>query len=163
MGRSILVGKKSSEKIFALAIVPLETKNPYRGVVMANEKNLKPPRTKSEARERGKKGGKKSGEARRERKALKEQLLLLLETGNARQELCTALLDKALSGDVRAFEVIRDTIGEKPVEKVAQTDGDGNDVPKNDLSKVPTEILLQMAKAAGADINDDDEDGNNAT
>ena len=130
---------------------------------MANEKNLKPPRTKSEARERGKKGGKKSGEVRRERKALKEQLLLLLETGNARQELCTALLEKALSGDVRAFEVIRDTIGEKPVDKVAQTDGDGNDVTVNDLSKIPTETLLEMAKAAGADINDDDEDGNNAT
>ena len=55
MGRSILVGKKSSEKIFALAIVPLETKNPYRGVVMANEKNLKPPRTKSEAGQSGQK------------------------------------------------------------------------------------------------------------
>ena len=114
-----------------------------------NEGNLKPVRTASEARERGKKGGKKSGEARRERKALKEQLLLLLETGNARQELCTALLDKALSGDVRAFEVIRDTIGEKPVEKVAQTTADGNDSPVNDLSKIPTETLLKMAEAAG--------------
>ncbi len=152
MGRSILVGKKSSEKIFALAIVPLETKNPYRGAVMANVQNLKPVRSKDEARRRGANGGKKSGEARRERKALKEQLLLLLKTGNAQKELCTALLEKALSGDVKAFEVIRDTIGEKPVEKVAQTTADGNDSPVNDLSKIPTETLLKMAEAAGVGI-----------
>lgn len=124
------------------------------------QKDLKPVRSKDEAKTRGKNGGKKSGESRRKRKALKEQLLLLLKTGNAQKELCTALLEKALSGDVRAFEVIRDTIGEKPVDKVSQTDGNGNDVPKNDLSKVPMEVLLKMAKAAGADI-DDDEDGNN--
>ena len=36
---------------------------------MANESNLKPVRSKEEARERGKAGGIKSGEVRRERKA----------------------------------------------------------------------------------------------
>ena len=124
---------------------------------MANKQNLRPVRTKGEARRRGANGGKKSGESRRKRKALKEQLLLLLETGNAQEELCTALFAKALSGDVRAFEVIRDTIGEKPVDKVAQTDGEGNDVPRNDLSKIPTETLLKMAKAAGAGLDDEDD------
>ena len=44
---------------------------------MANEKNLKPPST-SEARERGRKGGKASGRKRRERKAMKEQLERML-------------------------------------------------------------------------------------
>ena len=39
---------------------------------MANEGNLKPIRTKSEAREKGKKGGKKSGEVRAQRKTLRE-------------------------------------------------------------------------------------------
>jgi hypothetical protein len=128
---------------------------------MANEKNLRPFRkgelSKEEATKRGSKGGKKSVQKRRERKALKEQLLLLLETGNAQEQLCTSLFEKALSGDVRAFEVIRDTIGEKPVDKVAQTDGEGNDVPKNDLSKIPTETLLKMAKAAGAGLDDEDD------
>lgn len=128
---------------------------------MANEKNLRPFRkgelSKEEATKRGSKGGKKSVQKRRERKALKEQLLLLLENGNAQEELCTSLLEKALSGDVRAFEVIRDTIGEKPVDKVAQTDGEGNDVPRNDLSKIPTETLLKMAKAAGAGLDDEDD------
>lgn len=40
--------------------------------------NLKPARTKSEARERGKNGGKASGVARRKKKALKEEFELLL-------------------------------------------------------------------------------------
>ena len=87
---------------------------------MANQKNLKPPTT-SEARERGKKGGKKSGEKRRERKALREELLLLLSSGNTQKKVSLALIDKALSGDVKAFEVIRDTIGEKPEEKQSIT------------------------------------------
>lgn len=38
---------------------------------MANNENLRPVRTKSEARERGRVGGIKSGEARRKQKSLK--------------------------------------------------------------------------------------------
>jgi vacuolar-type H+-ATPase subunit B/Vma2 len=88
---------------------------------MANKDNLKPVRTKEEARERGKKGGIKSGEVRRERKTLKDELLLLLATGNTQNKVSLALIEKALSGDTKAFEVIRDTIGEKAVEKVENT------------------------------------------
>ena len=55
-----------------------------------NEGNLKPVRTTSEARELGHKGGLKSGQKRRERKALKEQLLLLLSKGDT-QEKCVWL------------------------------------------------------------------------
>ena len=47
---------------------------------MANEQNLKPVRSKKEARERGKKGGIKSGEVRAQRKTLRQELLSLLET-----------------------------------------------------------------------------------
>lgn len=90
---------------------------------MTNSKNLKPVRTKSEAREKGKKGGIKSGEKRRERKALKEELLLLLSTGDTQKKLSVALIDKAMCGDVKAFEVIRDTIGEKPTDKQEITGG----------------------------------------
>lgn len=79
--------------------------------------NLKPVRTKTEARERGKNGGKASGEARREKKLLKDSLLLLLETGRGQELMCTALLEKAKTGDTKAFEVIRDTIGQKPIDK----------------------------------------------
>ena len=44
---------------------------------MANEKNLKPVRTKSEARERGRKGGKASGASRRRHKSLQETVLMV--------------------------------------------------------------------------------------
>ncbi|MBO6244488.1 MAG: hypothetical protein J6O41_08045 [Clostridia bacterium] len=88
---------------------------------MANKNNLKPVRTKKEARERGKKGGIKSGEVRRERKTLKDELLLLLSSGDTQNKVSLALIEKALSGDTKAFEVIRDTIGEKAVEKVENT------------------------------------------
>ena len=88
---------------------------------MANKNNLKPVRTKKEARERGKNGGIKSGEIRRERKTLKDELLLLLSSGDTQNKVSLALIEKALSGDTKAFEVIRDTIGEKATEKVENT------------------------------------------
>lgn len=73
------------------------------------------------AREAGRKGGIKSGEAKRKRKALAEELEILLQIvdkeGHTNQEkISMALLQKASKGDTRAFEVIRDTVGEKPKE-----------------------------------------------
>ena len=85
---------------------------------LANEKNLKPIRSVSEAREKGKNGGIASGKARRKRKTLKEELIALLETGDNQVKLSVALLTSALDGNVKAFEVIRDTIGEKPKEEI---------------------------------------------
>ena len=72
---------------------------------------------KDKAREIHAKGGKASGESKRARKSLKEELILLLSQGDTQKQLSISLLAKAFNGDVRAFEVIRDTIGEKPVEK----------------------------------------------
>lgn len=73
--------------------------------------------TPSERRERASKAGQASGKARRERRALRDELLLLLESGDAQQRLCTALLERAFNGDTKAFEIIRDTIGERPIDK----------------------------------------------
>lgn len=84
---------------------------------MAKE-DLKPVRTKEEARERGRRGGIKSGEVRAQRKTLKEELLLLLSQGDTQSKMSLALIQKAMNGDTKAFEVIRDSIGEKPVDKV---------------------------------------------
>lgn len=86
---------------------------------MANEQNLKPVRTKKEARERGKNGGIASGKARAERKTLREELLTLLAQDNYQERISLSLLMKATSGDTKAFEVIRDTIGEKPKENIS--------------------------------------------
>ena len=82
-------------------------------------KNLKPQntRTKEEQKEIARKGGIASGKARRERKTFKEELLLLLESGDNQSKVSVALLKKAMKGDTKAFEVIRDTIGEKPIER----------------------------------------------
>lgn len=85
-----------------------------------NDENLIPfsQRTESEIRAIAANGGRKSGESRRARKTLKEELLLLLSEGDTQKSVTVALLQKAIDGNVKAFEVLRDTIGEKPVDKV---------------------------------------------
>lgn len=92
---------------------------------MANSENLKPnsERTPSERRENAKKAGIKSGEKRRERKKFKELLEIALQLPNEESgeqndfAIIAALIKKAANGDTKAFELIRDTIGEKPTDK----------------------------------------------
>lgn len=90
---------------------------------MANEQNLKPlnTRTKSEQREIASKGGKARAKKQKELKTLKEELLLLLAEGDTQKKISLALIQKALQGDTKAFEVIRDSTGQKCVEKVEVT------------------------------------------
>lgn len=104
--------------------------------------DLNPVRTKDEAKKRGRNGGIKSGEVRRERKKFKEAFLAALETGNTQDNIVTAVFEKALAGDLKAVELIRDTIGEKPVDKQATTDSNGNDiVPPITLEIIPVEVV----------------------
>lgn len=80
------------------------------------------------AREIGRKGGKRSKQKQAERKTLREDLLAVLadmeipQTGGGKipvqEALSLSLIKAALSGNVRAYETIRDTVGEKPVENV---------------------------------------------
>ena len=128
-----------------------------------NAKNLKPQnkRTKSEQRKIAQKGGIASGKKRRELKAFKDLLEAGLsqeiktESGKSytRAEYITLKLIKtAENGNIKAFEVIRDTIGQKPADKVeSKTE---ISVGK-DLSKLSTETLIKMAKAAAVDIEDE--------
>lgn len=106
---------------------------------MAKSKNLKTPTTE-EARERGRKGGIASGKARREKKELRECLEILLQTkmtdksgkemtgaeALAAKLFTAALKEKDGSKLARLIEVLRDTAGQKPVEKVmiAEVDPD---------------------------------------
>lgn len=91
---------------------------------MANEQNLvRGDDAHKLTAEEASKGGKRSGEVRRERKALKEELLMLLESDDTQKKISVALIQEAIRGNnagsvTKAFEVIRDTIGERPVEKV---------------------------------------------
>ena len=90
---------------------------------MANTENLKPFNTLTEAEQRKiqQKGGKASVKARRKKKQLKELLELALSQPHESGEdnymaITTALIKEALSGNTKAFEVIRDTIGQKPTD-----------------------------------------------
>ena len=88
---------------------------------MANEKNLKPIRDSKRARELQEKAAKKQRENIAKRKTLREELLLLLSQGNTQEKMSLALIEKAMTGDTKAFEVIRDSIGEKPTDKIEQS------------------------------------------
>jgi hypothetical protein len=88
---------------------------------MANEQNLKPIKTTERARELQEKAAQKQRENIARRKTLKETLLMMLEEGNTQDNITLALLQKALNGDTKAYEVIRDTVGEKPTDKVEQS------------------------------------------
>lgn len=102
---------------------------------MANEENLNPIQSESEARELGRKGGIASGEARRNKKTMKAMLDYLLEkeikntsTGETvtyREAILTSAIKKALKGDVKACQFIRDTAGEMPASKTEVTGKDG--------------------------------------
>jgi hypothetical protein len=101
---------------------------------MANEQNLRVP-TSSEARKNGQKGGIASGEARRNKKLLRDCLEILLEkemkgkngeTMTGAEALATKLFAEAMKGNVKAFEVLRDTAGQKPVEKIVVSEIDSD-------------------------------------
>lgn len=101
---------------------------------MAGKDNLIVP-TSEQARENGRKGGLASGEARRNRKMLRDCIDYLLEREDktvqhedgtpmsGAEQLAYNLFVKALAETdtakaAKAFEVLRDTAGQKPVDKV---------------------------------------------
>ena len=101
-----------------------------------NTKNLK-PLTTEKAREIGSKGGKASVEKRRQNKTFKEIINKFLDGKLEQEELKQQMLNfgfadeeisnksavvfslwkEAIKGNTKATEILRDTIGEKPVEK----------------------------------------------
>lgn len=90
---------------------------------MANEQNLtmagkKRGLTREEAQRIGSIGGKNSAKKKAERKTLREELLLLLSEGDIQNKISLALLKQAQKGNVKAYETVRDTIGEKPKESI---------------------------------------------
>lgn len=95
---------------------------------MANNENLKPlnERCKEDAKKIQSKGGHARAEKIKQRKTMREMLDYLLEKKinnkhgekvNTQEAITLALLKQALNGNVKAYEVIRDTIGEKPTEQ----------------------------------------------
>jgi hypothetical protein len=108
-----------------------------------NIQNLKPfnpncvnTLSTEEAQRRGRNGGKKSGEVRRQRKTMRESILAMLEkeispeklaeygldsadmSDNTYQSaLIASMLREALNGSEKALAMVRDTIGEAPTLK----------------------------------------------
>jgi general stress protein YciG len=83
-----------------------------------NESNLKPFNEMSpeKVREIGRKGGIASGEARREKKLFREAIEKKL--GKSLDSIVDSMIEQAIKGNVQATAFLRDTIGEKPTEKV---------------------------------------------
>ena len=114
--------------------------------MVKGQENLKPVRSKEEARERGRKGGKASGKARREKATIKQYLKWMLEEGNydgksGAEAIATSAVDKAIQGDVKAMTFVRDTVGEKPVDKIQKIEVDPSVVEE-------VEGLLDEARAS---------------
>lgn len=90
-----------------------------------NEDNLIPfeERTEEELREMRRKGGINSGKARREKKLFKEAIEKKL--GKSLDSMVEAMINQAKNGNVQAITFLRDTIGEKPTDKIdADLSGD---------------------------------------
>lgn len=83
-----------------------------------NEENLIPisERSPEEVREMGRKGGIASGQARREKKLFKEAIEKKL--GQSLDSMIDAMITQAKTGNVQAITFLRDTIGEKPTDKI---------------------------------------------
>ncbi len=86
-----------------------------RGMNPNSQANLKKPEdfTPKELRERAKKGAEASAKARRRLKSFRE-LDDEQTTDDERIEMLDALKLKAKRGNLRAFEIYRDTMGMKP-------------------------------------------------
>lgn len=103
---------------------------------MANKQNLKPftsEQSREEAAKNGHKGGVASGEARRKKRDIRRAMEMLLEKEyngkggevlSGAEAIAVKQFQKALKGDTKAFETVRDTAGQRPVEKVEQVNID---------------------------------------
>lgn len=136
---------------------------------MANEKNLRNiGRSTSEAREMGRKGGIKSGEARRRKKTMREALEMLLfhtklneqtkqmlkaegvenaDDFNHQMVITRSLIAKAESGDVQAYNAICAMIGEKPAEKMELDGNMQSELCITHISKSPDDKNFPSSEA----------------
>lgn len=107
---------------------------------MANDSNLVSlaTRTQQERTEIARKGQEASTKAKKEKKLIKDSIELLLglpiknnkikqqlkdlgiedDEMNNQTAMVIAIYQKALKGDVSAFNTLRDSVGQKPIEKV---------------------------------------------
>ena len=131
---------------------------------MANEHNLekgKATQFKSgeEAAKAGRKGGIASGEARRERANLRKMLQVALESDDFKDkfgnkmtgaELMVKVAFKEMAkGNPKYWELIRDTAGFKPIDKIQVSEIDQNVIDE-------VEAMVLGAEEEKAEVNADD-------
>jgi hypothetical protein len=85
-------------------------------VIMANEQNLKKITSTEQAREMQKKSAKKRAQNRKETKLIKDRILERM--GEDDWDTMIDNLIARANEDTKSFETLRDTIGQKPVDKV---------------------------------------------
>ena len=114
-----------------------EPTNKTGGDKMANEKNLIPIHTRPDHKELSSKGGRANAERIRQQKQLRQTIEDLLtmpikkgtveefhsiaeaqgKNMTAQDAMILAVMRKAMEGDVQALTFLRDTAGQKPVDK----------------------------------------------
>ncbi len=116
------------------------------------KENLVPcnQRSKEEASELGRKGGVASGKARQKKRLMKDLVMEMLnskiwsdelkakilnvfpEMEDEKMQVQTAMIasqiQKAMKGDTKAFEVMRDTAGQKPIEQTVVAFDENNEL-----------------------------------
>lgn len=112
--------------------------------------NLRPIRSREEATEKGRAGGKKSGRLRALLKSFKE-IDAETTTTKERKVMLEAVKLLAMKGNLRAFEVYRDTVGQKHPETL-----EVREELKNPYETLTTEQLLKLV-AMGDDKEREEE------
>lgn len=123
-------------------------------------------RTSEQLREMTRKGGIKSGEARRRKKTMREALEMLMyktelneqtkqmlkaegiseEDFNHQMVITRSLIAKAESGDVQAYNAICGMIGEKPADKVEMSGGQQMEIKIEYISKSPDDEIFPSSE-----------------
>ena len=123
-------------------------------------------RTSEQLREMTRKGGIKSGEARRRKKTMREALEMLMyktelneqtksmlkaegiseEDFNHQMVITRSLIAKAESGDVQAYNAICGMIGEKPADKVEMSGGQQMELKIEYINKSPDDAVFPSSE-----------------
>ena len=118
-------------------------------------------RSPEEVRENGRRGGIASGVARRRKKDLREACLAILETEittktgdkmTGSEAMVAKLFQQAMKGNIKAFIALRDTAGQKPVEKLVVSDVDPSVI--NEVENMVAGATAADTTAADDNIDD---------
>lgn len=108
--------------------------NSQKNLIQNRPKNEQP--TPEQRRKNAQKANAASHAAQRAKKTLREELEIALATDivekstgktvSRQYAMTAALVNRAIKGDARAYELIRDTIGQKPADKILTASIDPN-------------------------------------